>query len=124
MSGNKRLQVLAVFVALCGFAGASRAGTVTDLVTAIRVDASGKGLVQFASAVVGVAACCTGAGTACSTNTLAFDTNTAGGKAILTVVTSAKLSAKKVQATGAGTCSVYASGTTIAEDISVGTIQP
>lgn len=125
MIGMKKLQALVVLLGICGFAGSGlAAGTVTDFVTAIRVDSTGKGLVQFASAVVGVATCCTG--TTCNTNTsfLAFDTNTAGGKAILTLVTSAKLSNKKVQATGTGGCSVYSSGASLAEDFSVGTLLP
>jgi hypothetical protein len=125
MIGMKRLQALVVLLGMCGFAGSSlAAGAVTDLVTAIRVDSTGKGLVQFATAVVGAATCCTG--TICNTNTtsLAFDTNTAGGKAILTLVTSAKLSNKKVQAAGSGTCNVYPSGPSLAEDFSVGTLLP
>jgi len=104
---------------ICGIATSAAAGTATDAVVAIRVDSTGKGLVQFASPVVSLAACCTG--TACSTTSLAFDTNTAGGKAILTLVTSAKLSNKKVQATGSGACSIYPGA---AEDFSAGVLMP
>src|SRR5438876_8918493 len=110
------LGALALFILTVGLApSANAAGTVTGLVVNIRVDADGRGMVQFDTTVSSQASC----GTALA-NSFGFDTKTAGGKAVLTLLTSAKLSGKKVQATGSGLCTVYSN----AEDYSSGVLQP
>jgi uncharacterized protein YggE len=115
MMKNKVVDAFFAIVAAVGLTTAAAAGTVNNgAVVAIRVDASGKGLVQFDTGVTGVAGCATA-----NASSLAFDTNTAGGKAVLTLVTTAKLSGKKVQATGSSTCTVYPN----AEDFNSGTLQ-
>ena len=119
MTINKRLKLgFAAVVAVCGLATAASAGTLTGLVQLVRVDADGRGMVQFDTPLNAAAGCCSGS--TCST-TLAFDTRTAGGKAVLTLLTSAKLSGKRVAVTSAGTCTTYPGQ---AEDYSSGTLQP
>jgi hypothetical protein len=70
----------------------------------VRVDRSGFGYVKFKTNLIGTPASCTQVGYEA---VLAFDTNEAGGKAVLSVVLSAQASGKKVLARGTGSCGVY-----------------
>jgi len=72
----------------------------------VRVDSNGKGYVQFMSPLLPV----DGTLPSCAVNypnAMAFDTNTPGGKSILAVVLSAKMSGKNVLVRGVGTCVIY-----------------
>jgi len=72
----------------------------------VRVDKSGLAYVQFTTDLVAN----NGSLPACGTSyprTLAFDTNTEGGKAILSVVLSAKMSNSKIFARGTNECEGY-----------------
>jgi len=90
---------------------------VTDFVNTIRVDASGQAMVTFLTPVAPAAPCCVAP--QCFPGGFAFDTNTAGGKAALALVTAAKLGGKKVNAIGTGTCNVYGGWS---EDLVYGTL--
>ena len=72
----------------------------------VRVDKTGKGYIQFKSALISY----NGAPASCTTtyvNALAFDTNTAGGQAILSAALSAQARDTTMYATGTGKCGVY-----------------
>jgi hypothetical protein len=72
----------------------------------VRVDKSGTGYVQFTTNLVAQ----NGALPACGTSyprALAFDTNTAGGKSILSLVLAAKMSKTKIFARGTNACAAY-----------------
>jgi hypothetical protein len=70
----------------------------------VRVDANGYGYVQFTTPLVGTPAACIQPDYA---KVLAFDTNTAAGKAILAVALQAKASDAKIYAKGTGDCPIY-----------------
>lgn len=70
----------------------------------VRVDRSGKGYVNFKNDLVGTPATCTQATYRAA---LAFDTNSDGGKSILSIALTAKASGKAIYAKGTGSCSVY-----------------
>ena len=72
----------------------------------VRVDASGKGFVNFKKALYTTSTCAN----AGYENALAFDTNTAGGKSILSVVLTAQASNRTITASGTSSCNIY-SGT-------------
>ena len=79
-------------------------GIATSLtVHRVRIDASGMGYVWFASALTGTPAPC---GTS-HPNQLSFDTTTDGGKAILSMALSAKMSGKSISASGTNSCEGY-----------------
>jgi len=82
----------------------------------VRVDSSGKGYVEFKSDLLAEPATCMQLN---YSKSLAFDTNTAGGKSILSVVLMAKASGKLIYARGTGLCGVYG----VMEDWSWGSIQ-
>src|SRR4051812_37401223 len=112
-----------VTIAICGAvlaATAAHAAQYTGVVKAVRVDVDGRAMVQFTSALSGVATCCTSQST-CMTDSLAFDTKTPGGKALLSLVTSAKLSGKSLAVTSAGVCTSYPG---YAEDVQSAVLQP
>jgi hypothetical protein len=69
----------------------------------VRVDKTGKGFIQFKSALTGSPASCTTS----YTKALAFNTNTDGGKAILSLALSAQASGRTIRARGTGTCANY-----------------
>ena len=81
----------------------------------VRVDSDGRGYVNFKTALISEPASCTNG----YPNALAFDTNTAGGRAILSVALAAKSSGKKIYAKGTGACTVYG----VMEDWSWGAIK-
>lgn len=69
----------------------------------VRVDGTGLGYVQFTTALTGTPASCASS----HPYQLSFDANTAGGKAILSMVLSAKMSGKHIYATGTNSCEGY-----------------
>lgn len=90
---------------LCAFAiQAHAAGTISSRVLQVRVDQDGRGMVIFEQPVGGSPASCVGSG---YRNMLAFNANTAAGKAIMSLALSAKFSGALVTAYGTGTCDIY-----------------
>ena len=83
----------------------SYAESIADSLTVyqVRIDQSGRGYVWFSSALTGTPASCGSS----HPNQLSFDTNTNGGKAILSMALSAKMSGKRIYAQGTGTCEGY-----------------
>ena len=73
-------------------------------VAQVRIDKSGKGYVTFKQALTDSRPTCLQTGYSA---TLAFDTNTAGGKSIMSVALAAQASGKKIYAVGSGTCDTY-----------------
>lgn len=82
----------------------------------VRVDKTGRGYIQFASDLVNSPADC-GSNYKSS---LAFDTNTEGGKAIMALALATHASNKKVYAKGTGECTIYSD---VIEDYSWGYIE-
>lgn len=76
----------------------------TATVTSVRVDADGKGMVFFSSALAGTPPGCVSSP---YFNALAFDTSTSGGKAALALALAAKSSGSLITAYGTGNCGVY-----------------
>ena len=76
------------------------------IVTVIRVDADGRGIVFFSPPTTQtiVGAC---RDTVNYNNALAFNTNTVGGKAFLAFAIAAKASGAQVASYGTGACSIY-----------------
>ncbi|HTF97838.1 MAG TPA: hypothetical protein VL995_17005 [Cellvibrio sp.] len=69
----------------------------------VRVDKSGKGMIEFDKPLYSSPpACASGYPT-----WLAFDSNTAGGKSILSIALTAQASGALVMARGSGTCDIY-----------------
>ena len=73
------------------------------IVTGVRVDRNGKALVMFDRPVEGRAGCVIDY----YANALAFNTNEAGGKAVLALVLAAKATGDPVRAYGTGDCATY-----------------
>lgn len=69
----------------------------------VRVDKSGKGYVVFDKALAHTPNAC---GTSHS-NHLAFDTNTPGGQAIMSLALTAFSTGKRIQAYGTNNCTIY-----------------
>lgn len=69
----------------------------------VRVDKSGKGMIEFDRPLTSTpAACINGFQT-----WLAFDTNTAGGKSIMSIALTAQASGERILARGTGACDIY-----------------
>jgi hypothetical protein len=68
----------------------------------VRVDKSGKGYVKFSVRLAGSPASCSN-----HLNHLAFDTNTPGGQAIMSLALTAQSTGKKIYARGTNTCDIY-----------------
>lgn len=69
----------------------------------VRVDKSGFGYIKFVQALQGSPA-------TCISNhdfNLSFDTNTAGGKGVLSLALTAQATGKRIEAWGTGTCNEY-----------------
>jgi len=113
------MAIALVVAAMVALPTPGYAVTFTGSVKAVRVDADGRAMVQFTAPITGLAACCTAG--SCVTDSLAFDTKTAGGKALLTLVTTAKLSLKTLQVTTANVCTIFPG---LAEDVQTGVLQP
>lgn len=93
------------------------AAAVTGIVTAVRIDQTGNGLVHFDHIVSGTPpGCVIGA----YQSALAFNTNTAAGKAIYAMVLAAKSQGSTITAYGLGTCAIFGS---YIEDWDYGTVQ-
>ncbi len=94
-----------LFILFTLYIQASYAEGVADNLTVyqVRVDQSGMGYVHFSSALTGTPATCASS----HPKQLAFDANTDGGKAILSMALSAKMSGKKIYASGTGSCEGY-----------------
>jgi hypothetical protein len=82
------------------------AGSVYAHITSVRVDSTGKGIIYFEQPIGGSPPTCVQAG---FTNAFSFDTNTAGGRAILAVALASKAQGIQIFAQGNGTCTTYAS---------------
>jgi len=98
-----RLIVLFVLVIFSGSAFSDGIADTLD-VDFVRVDHTGFGYVEFKTNLVGTPASCTQSG---YTKSLAFDANTAGGKAIMSLALAAKTSGRKILARGTGACAIY-----------------
>jgi hypothetical protein len=98
------MKFISLFAILV-FTSASYAVGIADFydVAQVRVDKSGKGYVTFKQPLTDSRPTClqTGYSTA-----LAFDTNTAGGKSIMSVALAAQASGKKIYAVGSGNCEI------------------
>lgn len=91
-------------LAMFGTNAVYAAGIANNLyVEAVRVDKSGKGFVQFASPLEDARPTCAEP----QPKTLAFDANTPGGQAILSIALAAQAGGKQIYAKGTGDCSVY-----------------
>jgi len=110
--------VLFAFLALAISSHAMAYGTVSGKVIAVRVDATGIGMVIFDQPVTGAPAGCRISAYA---NALAFDTNTAGGKTIAATALAAKATGDTISAIGTGTCNIF--GGNFVEDWSYGVLQ-
>lgn len=110
-----RMKMLSsALILCCGRAFAGGIAAHFD-VQSIRIDASGKGYIQFASPL-------TNAPAACGTdfpNALAFDTNTVGGRSTYAAALSAKTLGAKMYARGTGACEIYG----VIEDWSYGILE-
>lgn len=82
------------------------AGSISGTVTSIRIDQSGNGMVFFDKNVSGTPPGCV---ISAYQNAFAFNTNTAGGKAIYAMVIAAKASGATIVAYGLGTCGTFGS---------------
>ena len=79
------------------------AGDINSTVNYVRVDQSGRGIVKFDDPKYGTLPSCGNS----HPNHLAFDTNSPGGQAILSVALSAQMSGKRIWARGTEACSSY-----------------
>jgi hypothetical protein len=95
----------AIIVGMFVMEAAVAGGSTTAHVTNVRIDQTGKGFVYFDQNLVGSPTCVM----ATYENALAFDTNTAGGKAIMARALAAKATGDLIKVYGMGTCSVYGS---------------
>lgn len=93
-----------VLLALCVTLKAEAIGYVLGKVSAVRVDKDGRGMVMFDRNLSSSPASCVSSSYA---NALAFNSNTAAGRAILAMALSAKMSGGTVSAYGTGACTIY-----------------
>ena len=98
----KRLFPLVVAAFMCFQATA--AGSISAKVVAIRVDRTGNGMVYFDQNVGGSPPGCV---ISAYQSALAFNTNTAGGKAIYALALSAKAMGSTIGVVGLGTCGIF-----------------
>ncbi len=83
-------------------------GQATNLIVeSVRIDKSGFGYVEFSSDLVAQSSTTLPECGTMYPKALAFDTNTEGGKAILSVVLMADATKEKIFARGANECTVY-----------------
>lgn len=97
----RRLGTAAAVVSMLGTMAtlASAAGSVSGTsIQSVTAQSDGTVIVLFTNFIPGRPAC------AGSTNEMVFNSTTAAGKTLLSVVTSAFLAAKTVNAAGTGTC--------------------
>lgn len=98
------LRFLAASLAICVSTCAFGAATVTGNIIEVRIDKSGRGMVTFNQPLAGEVAACRHSG---NSQSLAFDTNTSAGRAILALVLAAKATGETVTASSTGDCSIY-----------------
>jgi len=79
------------------------AGDVNAKVVSVRVDKSGKGYIVFEQNLTLEPALCING----YPNVLAFDVNTPGGQAIMSVGLTAQASGQRIRARGTGDCGIY-----------------
>lgn len=114
---KKFLILLAI--GLLGIApSAQAAGAVSGKIQQIRIDADGRAMVFFDQPIGSSSPACVN-GPAYG-KALAFNSATAAGKSVLSVLLLAKSTGRTVHAYGLGTCTVYGNGT--AEDWNYGTV--
>ncbi len=102
----KRWTLASLLICLVAPTNVSANGIAENLeVDFVRVDSSGYGYVNFVSALTSTPATCING----YPNALAFDTNTAGGKAIYTIALVAKTTNKRIRAVGTNNCTIYGS---------------
>ena len=109
-------KLILATLATCIFSNALAIGSVGGKVVAVRVDQTGNGMVMFDQPIGGTPPSCA---ISAYNNALAFNTNTAGGKAILALALSAKATGSVISAYGLGTCSIFG----VAEDWDYGVAQ-
>jgi hypothetical protein len=110
----RRLYKIVLVLLMCSVGSfAFATSSVTGLVTNVRVDATGHGMVFFSVTISGSPSCITSA----YNNALAFDANTVGGKNFLALAMTAKASGGAITAFGLGTCNIYGG---FAEDFNYG----
>lgn len=96
--------LLSAFLLVISYA-AYAAGEVNGFtVQNVRVDKGGYGFIKFVEPLQGTPAACISGG---HDFHLSFDTNTSGGKGVLSLALLAQATGKKVQAKGTGTCDQY-----------------
>ncbi len=98
----KIMWLCLVALTICMTGSNASASSVSSTLTQVRVEASGKGFATFAVSIGGGASC----GTSFPAS-LAFDTNTAAGRAVYALLLSAKSTNAMVTAYGTGSCSTY-----------------
>jgi hypothetical protein len=96
-------KLMAATIGLFMVHAAFAQGVVTGHVVHVRIDQSGKGFVYFDENVVGYPSC------VISTyeNAMAFDANTAGGKAIMARALAAKAMSDLMTVYGSSSCTVF-----------------
>ncbi|USH03699.1 hypothetical protein K6Q96_06820 [Grimontia kaedaensis] len=97
-------KIICTFLLFCVVHPAFAIGTVHGKVVAVRVDGTGQGMVEFDKPIAGTPPSCVHHA---FKNKLAFDANTAGGQAVLSLALSAKAMGVEVEAYGLGKCGVY-----------------
>ena len=100
----KCLPALCLAFASAISASAMANGSLLAKVTMVRIDKDGRGMVQFDQAATGTPPSCVAVDYA---KTFAFDSTTAGGKAIMATALAAKATGNSVFVYGTGACSIY-----------------
>ncbi len=104
-------KIVATLILMTCCCDSFAAGYVYSTVVEVRIDQDGNGIVVFGSSIGGTPPSCA---ISPYTNALAFDSSTAGGRAILAVALAAKASGNLVAGFGTGTCAIYG----VSEDLS------
>ena len=100
----KKLQgILVLFLSVLSLQAHGYGKANSFEVVQVRVDASGKGYIKFASALTVSPPSCGNS----NPRSLAFNTNTKGGAAIMALALTAQATEKKIWAIGTNTCSIY-----------------
>lgn len=110
--GRIMYKKLSILVLSCIAVNAIAGGSVNSTVKKIRSDASGQTMIYFEADISVSGANCRGDS---YKNVFAVDTNTDGGKTVLSIALAAKMSSSPVEATGKMNCDVYGNG--VAETI-------
>jgi hypothetical protein len=109
-----RLHKIVFVLLACSFGSfAFATSSVTGLVSNVRVDATGHGMVFFSVTISGSPSCISSN----YNNAFAFDANTVGGRTFVALAMTAKASGDAITAFGLGTCNIYSG---YAEDFDYG----